>query len=176
MGRPIPIEFETQELPMTQIQGPAFQECLGHWQAARNGRSMPARRDVHPESIRAAIGFVGMVDILRSAGGLDFRYRMFGSLMAAAIGNDFTGRMVGQIEPASYAAMLRRSYTEAAFARAPRYHRVCFTHGEKQRIYFRLLLPLADDGETPDRLWAVTQDYEEFWVDLNLLLRRAAGA
>lgn len=172
MSKPVPIAFATEELPLAEIREPVFLACLRHWEEARGPRRMPARRDVHPESIRAAVGYVGLIDVKRDGPRLDFRYRMFGTLMADALGSDFTNRDIDQVEPAPYAAMVRRSYEETVAAGRPKFHRVRFTHNDRQRVYSRLLLPLADDGETPDRLWATTHAYEQFWVDLNYLLRR----
>lgn len=157
------------------MQLPVFRACLEHWEAARGTRQMPSRQNVHPETIRAAIGYVGIIDVLRDGDRFDFRYRMFGTRMAEALGGDFTGRMIDEIKPAPYAAIMRRFYEETAIAREPKFHRVYFTHNEKQRIYSRLLLPLAEDGATTDRLWAITHAYEEFWVDLRQLLQRRTG-
>lgn len=175
MTAPVPIAFDTEELPLSEMRLPIFQECLRHWTDARGAKLLPSRRYIRPESIRTAIGYIGIIDVLRDHGRLDFRYRMFGTLMADALGSDFTGRMIDQIEPAPYAAMMRRSYEETVAAQAPKFHRVRFTHDDRQRVYSRLLLPLAEDGVSPDRLWATTHAYEQFWVNLKALLRQSSS-
>lgn len=181
MSMPCGLQFGIKELPLDAIAMPGLRASLEHWQAARGDRPLPARGEVSPQSIRAALGYIGLVDVLREGGHpdgavIDFRFRLFGTGMAEAQGADYTGCRVSSVQPAPYAALLRQSYMAVVTERAPKYHHIFFTHEDRRRFYFRLTMPLADDHAHPNLLWAVTHYHDEYWVGLEGLDRWNAAA
>src|SRR3546814_14604986 len=67
------------------------------WVRKRQDRPAPLRRDFDVVELRRWLGFLCLIDI--EAGGQDFRYRIFGPSVAAAVGPELTGRRLSDVEP-----------------------------------------------------------------------------
>lgn len=117
-----------------------------YWDAARGGRSMPARTDLDPLEMKAALPYLMLIDVV----GPEFRYRLVGTQVVQDFGRDLTGKTVGQqIRPMPFAADVG-----ALFRRVRDEGRPVFTTGHHQtpdgvtHSVSRLLLPLGEDGRT----------------------------
>lgn len=117
-----------------------------YWDAARGGRSMPARADLDPLEMKAALPYLMLIDVV----GPEFRYRLVGTQVVQDFGRDLTGKTVGQqIRPMPFAADVG-----ALFRRVRDEGRAVFTTGHHQtpdgvtHSVSRLLLPLGEDGRT----------------------------
>jgi len=151
------------ELPLDQIQVPHIQAAFRHWEERRGDRAMPTPGDIDIRALDLGLGFTGLIE---AAGDPPrFRYRLFGSLMATAQGSDYTGQIVESIKPEAYARMIERSYAEAVRRAEPIYHHLHFEREGMRRAYFRLLLPLGEDGPRVTLLWATTHYYAEYRRD-----------
>jgi hypothetical protein len=115
-----------------------------YWSDKRRGRSMPARADLKVPELRPWLGYVNLVEVSRDP--LDFRYRVFGTHIAEAIGIDLTGESISQ-NP-NGVAELRQGYEEVVERKAPLYqvHEMAGFKGAFR--HHRILLPLSDDDET----------------------------
>src|SRR3546814_2121557 len=82
--RRIPIE----DLP-DLASGPAL-DLARLWQAKRPGRAVTARRDLDPGDLQPWFGDLLIADVLDAP--RDFRFRLFGTNIANAVGRDLTGR------------------------------------------------------------------------------------
>ncbi|MGH7125858.1 MAG: PAS domain-containing protein [Stellaceae bacterium] len=149
-------EIKSTRLPLTAIEAPYMLAALARWRAAAGEGMLPSEHAIKPLELAEAAGYTGLIDVLR--GPLDFRFRYFGSRMAAAIGADYTGRRVSELEPLQYIGLLMEGYVSAANGREPVLHHLAM-HLDTQRqwSYQRLLLPLSHSGGgDTDTIWAVT--------------------
>ncbi|WP_169789523.1 PAS domain-containing protein, partial [Skermanella aerolata] len=83
-----------------------IRQGFSYWQGLRRGRLMPARRDVDPLDIGALLPNVVLLDVIHqpakeqdqgSSAGLDFRFRLVGTDVAARSARDYTGRRLADI-------------------------------------------------------------------------------
>ncbi len=93
--------------------------------------------------MKPALGYVMLVDLVR--GGEDFRYRLYGSRVAAISGFDVTGRLVSEHPASAYII----EFTLALYRAALRRRLPVFSaHGPPATLHtaawHRLVLPLAD--------------------------------
>jgi hypothetical protein len=117
---------------------------LRYWQDLRGTRRLPAYREIDAVEMRPALGYVHLLDTVE--GGRDFRYRVFGSIVAAVSDFDMTGRLASTLKASAYVGEFGLASLRAVFAR----REPLFTeHGPPTATYtatwHRLILPLADD-------------------------------
>ena len=123
------------------------------WDAGRRDRLVPLYADLavldHPEWL----GHLSLIEVV--AGGLDFRYRVYGSALAAYYGRDLTGKTMRTL-PTAVGSLVRREYAQAYAERRPllvqRRRRV---RGVSIMIV-KLILPLSTDGDAVDLLLAAS--------------------
>jgi hypothetical protein len=137
---------------------------LEHWTSLRRDGALPRTDDIDPIDMRPALGFVMLIDAVD--GGRDFRYRLYGSAIAAVSEFDMTGKLLSShgastlvIEQslATYrAALMRREavYTVRAPIRAQytaHWHRVAMPLVDESGTVVRFLagaVPLSHKGNT----------------------------
>jgi hypothetical protein len=141
-----------------RIRHPNLLRLYDYWAERRRGRSFPSRQDIDPLEFKFARGNVTLIDVLYDP--LRFRFRLVGSLMAQRMGFDFTGRMVDEVEDASYRDSIIKSYREIVESRRP--NTVLYERPieGKPRRFEVLRLPLAADGETINMLLLCPQYFE----------------
>ncbi len=115
-----------------------------YWNGKRRGRSMPARADLAVPELKPWLGYVNLVEVSHDP--LDFRYRVFGTHIAQAIGIDLTGQWISQ-NPGGVAE-LRRGYEEVVERKSPLYQIHETDRFKGAYRHHRILLPLSDDDET----------------------------
>ena len=119
-------------------------EMLSYWEGRRASRIAPARRDIDPCDFPHLLPLVSLVDVAHAP--LDFRIRLAGSGLSQLHGFEATGRNVREIAPAAYAELLWQHYREVAEARRPMLFEVWMRRERRQISYWRLCLPLSEDG------------------------------
>ena len=115
-----------------------------YWSDKRRGRSMPARADLQVPELRLWLGFLILVEVSHDP--LDFRYRVFGTQIAQAIGIDLTGESISQYPDG--VDELRQGYEDAVERKSPVYQVHEMTGFKGAYRHHRILLPLSDDDET----------------------------
>ncbi len=125
---------------------PSLRGLYDLWESRRQGRPVPARRDIDVLELRPWLGWLTVIDMVD--GGADFVYRIFGSSQAAQIGMDLTGRRASAC-PAVTPSFLQNLREAAATARPIFGTRVIeiSARGYAYR-WQRLILPLTRHGET----------------------------
>lgn len=119
---------------------------LRYWDDLRGERPLPLRSEIDAVEMRPALGYVNLVDAVED--GRDFRYRVFGSVIASVSGFDMTGQLASTLKASAYITEFSLAALRAAFRRRePLYTE----HGPPATVYtatwHRLVLPLADaDG------------------------------
>src|SRR5882757_2741386 len=69
-----------------------LQFLLTHWENLRRGRALPHVKDIDPLEIGPVLGYVALTDPVED--GQNFRYRLYGSTLAAISGFDMTGKLL----------------------------------------------------------------------------------
>lgn len=121
------------------------------WLTARGSAEMPARRQISAAALEPLAAQTLVFGILREP--LDFRYLEIGSRMRALSNDDYTGRRLREIPHQRAPSLVWDHLTAAMDARAPVRGVLPYVGRDRDinRI-FHIVLPLADDGETVDRL------------------------
>jgi len=114
------------------------------------GTGVPAAM-LDPSEFRPALGYVNVVEPVD--GGRDFRFRIFGTFVAAVTGRDLTGRLVSQIPASDYVVDHALACYRAAFARRLPLLSLRIPLGtEKTRRWERLVLPFVGPANAVSRL------------------------
>lgn len=89
------------EAPIEFMEAPVHPDVLallGYWNDLRRGRPMPDRSDIRPEGLVRFLPSLAIVETID--GGSDFRFRLFGTVLAEYTGVDRTGERFSQLEKA----------------------------------------------------------------------------
>lgn len=145
------------------LQSTKLRFLLEYWTSLRDGDRLPLTRAIDPIRMRPALGYVMLIDVID--GGRDFRYRLYGTMLAAVSGFDMTGRLLSNhgasVDVIEFslatcrAVVIRR---EPVFtARTPtgalytsRWHRIAMPLVDEAGTVVRLLVgtvPLSHAGE-----------------------------
>lgn len=135
---------------------------LQYWSSLRRQQALPLADTIDPLAMRRALGYVMLVDAVES--GQDFRYRLFGSAVAAVSGFDMTGRLLSDHQASAHlrafslalyrAALQRRrsvfsQYAPAGTTLTAQWHRVTLPLTDRSGTVIRLLagaVPIGRDG------------------------------
>ena len=128
---------------LEELHQPQLQFLLKYWRALAGERPMPRADEVDAVAMRPALGFVILLDVL--AGGRDFRYRLYGSVLADASGFDLTGTLISAHKASKHVSSLFLATYRAALIRR---ESVYTEHGPASALttkaWQRVVLPLAD--------------------------------
>jgi hypothetical protein len=118
-----------------------------YWDARRQGRRMPSRRDIDPTDIWPLLPNIHMSDWFTEPDRI--RYRLAGTELVASIGREISGRWLAEFhtDPADLDETLSL-YRKVAAARAPVFGSTIATNLRVGVDHFEwVLCPLADNGE-----------------------------
>lgn len=117
---------------------------LNHWRQLCGAGKAPPVASLDALALRPALGYVMLVDPVGD--GLDFRYRLYGSLIATVSGMDMTGRLVSQHHASAHVVDFSFAGYLAVYRRPePLYTFRCPARADFTRAWERLVLPLVDD-------------------------------
>jgi hypothetical protein len=133
------------------VNAPPLAALLEYWTALRRGESLPAADKVDPLGMRRSLGYVMLVDVVED--GRDFRYRLFGSAVAAISGFDMTGRLLSEHAASTYLL----EFSLALYRAAIQQRKAVFCHYSpagtlRTAQWHRLALPLTDGSDNIIRL------------------------
>jgi hypothetical protein len=136
---------------------PLLQEMLLYWQGlGREGR-LPGRKDLEPAKITDILPWMLILDVVPDGQEYRFRFRLFGTGLVERAGRELTGLWFEEAFPEDE----QRAYFVEGVNRVVREKQPIGFYGHsmiEDRKHLRvvgLLLPLADDGETVDRIISV---------------------
>lgn len=137
--------------PIDRLGTRPLRFLLAYWSTLASAGTLPFAHQIDPVKMRDALGYVALLDIVED--GCDFKYRVFGTVIAAVSEFDLTGQHLSE-HPASpyivefafavYRAVLRR--------RAPVFTEHSPPAKLSSTIWQRLVLPLADDAGAAVRI------------------------
>jgi hypothetical protein len=97
---------------------PQLRFLLGYWHRLRAEQPMPNLRQVDAVELKSVLGCVSLLDVIDGA--WDFRYRVFGTVVAAHSGFEMTRRQLSSfIAPGYIVNFFLASYRAAFLRRAP---------------------------------------------------------
>lgn len=129
---------------------PELETLLAFWERLRGQRSIPSRRDLDISALKPWLGHLMLLDAL---GNGRFRYRVYGSNVAALFGRDLQGQEVDELPP-DVREEVRQDYLQVATSRAARFGILERVIADKMHKFGKLTLPLSDDGEAVTKLLA----------------------
>jgi hypothetical protein len=113
------------------------------------GDKLPAREQFTPKHLRRWMGNLAIVRLVPPTGRL--RVDLVGTRIVEIDGVDSTGQYLDEIAPPHAVDALLEPYRTVLDQRRPHYHRFVPPSRPTTAVH-RLLLPLADDGVTIDRI------------------------
>jgi len=130
----------------------------GYWASKlRASADVPSRDDVRPEEIKPLLPYLWMMDFDRPA--RSFRYRLIGTAVVDGVGKDYTGYTLADChpDPGAY-EFATRALLRTIDDAQPRWRHGApmFHHETEARRLENLILPLAADRQTPDRILGLT--------------------
>lgn len=158
------VKIQSEELPLERFDRPRLRLVLDHWEALRGAREMPSRRDIDPVELKGALGIVMILRYEPEHD--DFRFSLFGTEIASSHRIDYTGKLASELEPRAFAALVVESYRHVRDTRRPYYGRVSLAAGRELVSYFRIVLPLGEDGAHVDALLVASDHEKAFWQTL----------
>ncbi len=144
--------FEYHALDATAADLHEFAAFKAMWDEKRVDGRLPAWRDFELQDFAPWWGWIIVEDVIRDPD-FDTRYRLWGVNVATFYGVDFTGKRVTELDtpimwPEDLAFNERLAHERLiGLCRGPMQW-----NERKYKDYAYMLLPLADDGETVDRL------------------------
>ncbi len=118
---------------------------LDYWNLLPRAGDLPAATAIDPVEMRAALGYILLLDVLPS--GDDFVYRIYGSGIAGIGGQDWTGWSVaamGQKTGSNYGRFYRSVYRASLLSRRPLFTEHFSPRFLSARSWQRIVLPLVD--------------------------------
>jgi len=142
---------------LSEIENPLVQKALSIWENARGSRTMPSRADMSP---RVMAGLLRNTVLARVIGaGEDFEFRIVGDAIVQAQGASLQGMTTAQIDLVlpGYGTILHNAYANTWRKRTACAYRGWYVREADGRSMFHesLVMPLGNDGETPDHILVV---------------------
>jgi hypothetical protein len=148
-------DAETRLVEFRQRLGGKDQRTLlDYWLSKRGNRRMPSRADIDPAELVGLLPNLMLVDVVEE--GARFRFRLVGTRVARASGEDRTGRFLDEYAFFRAYPSVTDQYRQAATEGEPLLATEIFFNREHGTAYDveRLLLPLGHNGEKADMLLA----------------------
>jgi hypothetical protein len=138
-----------------QFDADSLRFLTAYWHGLAGAGELPHFKQIDPIALRPALGYVMLLDPVE--GGRDFRYRLYGSLIASVSGFDMTGKLLSEHPAKSYVTEFGLASYRAAVQRGePVYterHTIGAVHATRWQ---RVALPLVGDDGTITRILAGT--------------------
>jgi hypothetical protein len=126
-----------------------------YWRGLAGPDALPHLKQIDPLALRPALGYVMLLDLVEN--GRDFRYRLYGSMVASVSGFDMTGKLLSEHPASPYVTEFALAgYRAAVQRREPIYterHPVGAIHATRWQ---RVAMPLVGDDGTISRILAGT--------------------
>lgn len=132
-----------------------------YWNSVRGVAALPSSEAVTAGGRLPATPNSLMIDIPERLNEMSFR--MFGTGLTMAVGHDYTHYRVLDLEPAEYADLVFRDYSEVALCATPVLREIRAESDGAARCYQRLILPLGREGGRVDGLIAISTIDRSFW-------------
>jgi hypothetical protein len=136
---------------------PLVRRFYEYWLEVAPAGRLPGRQHIAPEDIVPLLSRLWMLDVLRDP--LRFRYRLVGTDITRSVQRELTGLWLDEAQPESVNNVdLRDRYRFLLEARQATWRRgpTLWHRHPTHRLVENCLAPLATDGETVDKIIAVS--------------------
>jgi hypothetical protein len=136
---------------------PTVRRLYEYWLAVAPPGRLPGRQHIKPEELVPLLSRIWMLDVFRNP--LRFRYRLVGTEIVRSVRRELTGLWLDEAQPnTAHNPILRDRYRFIAETGRPtwRHGPTYWERDPVHRVIENCLLPLAKDGETVDKIIAVT--------------------
>lgn len=123
---------------------------LEFWRSAPHRGDLPSIDRLDPLALKPVLGLLMILEPVDD--GADFRYRLYGSEIAARAGLDLTGKLVTNVRSPKMAAFFIATYAAVLLRRQPLYTRHTTNPAIQITQWDRLLLPFAGADGAVERL------------------------
>jgi hypothetical protein len=148
------------ELDIDCDRYPEISRALAYWREKKGDRELPGRADIDPVDFAAYLPRVMMVEVAHDP--LEFRYRLAGTGVFRMHGEELTHKLARDLRPPEFGKLIHAHYCGAVRRRAPVLHEITLDADGVKASYVRIILPLAGDGTTIDRLLTVESYQDNF--------------
>jgi hypothetical protein len=140
--------IETLAAPSHQ----ALRTLHTYWLAKKDTRFAPPRSAIRPEELRPLLPTMALAEVIGEPP--RFRFRLFGTGLVEAYGEDVTGRFSDEIDLDWIGDRIHEEARKVVDERRISVALIRFVKATDGRYlqYERVLLPLSDDGETVNML------------------------
>lgn len=143
------------------IESPRLRQLFAMWLQARPGPGLlPPPGFADPMALRFMLGDLSLLDV-EEGEPPRFRYRIYGSNIAAWRGYDMTGKYVSETPGPELRAFIQGSYTEVARRGVPELTMNSAILDGRLFRYEILALPLARDGSKVGRILSAVNQLAE---------------
>jgi hypothetical protein len=136
---------------------PMVRRFYEYWLSVAPPGRLPGRQHIRPEDLVPLLPRLWMLDVYRNP--LRFRYRLVGTHLFLSVGRELTGGWLDEVQPETLTnPMLRDRYRFVAETGRPtwRHGPTFWERDPTHRIIENCLLPLAADGESVDKIFALS--------------------
>jgi len=131
-----------------------LKDLHAYWLGKKGDRPAPPRAAIRPEEIPRLLPYIALLDVIGEP--TRFRFRLFGTALVQAYGDDLTGRFADEVDLDAVGPGILAQFTTLTRDCRPMIARVRFTKSGDGRYvqYERIGLPLSDDGQTVNMILA----------------------
>jgi len=129
--------------------------AFAYWRSKAPEGRLPGRRHIDPVDVPDLLPWLTLIDVVWEQERLRLRCRLAGTGVTARFGRDITGLYAEEAYSEAYLAQALDTYGAIIESRRPHLsrHRIPI-EGREQAEYDRLILPLAEDGDTVDMFFS----------------------
>jgi len=122
-----------------------------YWAGKCGDRAMPRRFDIDPAEIRSLLPHIFIAEVHHP---LRFRFRLVGSSICERWGENYTGKWLDEMNLDGERTTVLDQFSSVARTGKPRLDVEEFVNEQRRYLHYRrLLLPLSEDGLTPNLLF-----------------------
>lgn len=132
------------------LKPPALRFLNRFWRERRGTAELPPSSGIDAMALRPALGYLMLLEPVD--GGTDFRYRLYGSIVAEHAGIEMTGKRVSDVPAPLVAVYFLATYRAVLAERRPLFAHHATHHDIQIAQWDRLILPFADAEGGIDRL------------------------
>lgn len=138
---------------LDDVQSPRIRQLHDYWRSKCNDVVPPPRSAIEPSEIRPLLPYLILIELTPEP--IRFAYRLVGTAVVRAHGEDFTGRDHGAVASLADSG-IEESYRRASATRAPVFGRTGLYAGDQSWMGFEYgIFPLSDDGVTVNKCLAI---------------------
>jgi hypothetical protein len=129
---------------------PDLAALQNYWTDKCNGRTMPRRADINPNEIRGLLPDIFIMEIHQP---LRFCFRLVGTRICERWHQNNTGKWLDELDYDGVRETVLEQYASVAQSGLPRCDTAEFVGDKGMYLHYRrVLLPLSEDGVTPNML------------------------